>query len=49
MTTDSDILGFASLSADINKQKGQMTTETKEGVVSDKLPELTLEMKDEDL
>lgn len=47
--SDTDVKGYASLSADINKQKGEPYPENKEGVVSDKLPELTLTMKDEDI
>lgn len=40
----------ASLSSNVNKQKGQdRTAETREGVASEKLPELTLKMKDDDL
>jgi len=47
---DSRIAGYASLGADINKQGGQnQEEELKEGVVSEKLPELTLTMSDEEL
>ena len=46
---DTGILGAESLGADINKQKGDMSLETKQGAVTDKLPELKLDMKDEDL
>lgn len=46
-----DILsgGFATLGSDINKQKIDPQSETKEGVVSDKLPELELTTNDEEL
>lgn len=47
MTTD--IQGYAALSADINKTKRDGTDEKTEGVVSTKLPELTLETSNEDL
>lgn len=49
MAQDNDIKGYASLGADINKRSAGGTDETKEGVVSEKLPELTLDMKDEDI
>ena len=49
MTTDTDIKGYASLSADINKTKRDGTEEKTEGVVSAKLPELTLEMENGEL
>ena len=42
-----DIAGATSLGSDINKQKDDGTLETKEGVVSEKLPELKLKMSDE--
>lgn len=41
--------GYETLSADINKRPTDGTQETKEGVVSQKLPELTLDMKNEDI
>ena len=44
-----DIAGYASLSADINKRKSEPFDENKEGISSDKIRELTLEMKDEDI
>jgi len=44
-----DIAGFQSLGADINKKKGDETEETKIGVVSEKLPELDLKMSNEDI
>ena len=44
-----DVQGMASLSADVNKAKGAMGEETVEGIVSQKLPELVLEMKDEEI
>lgn len=43
------IEGYASLGADINKVSGTVRDETKQGVVSEKLPELTLEMSNEEL
>jgi len=42
-----DIAGAESLGSDINKQKDDGTLETKEGIVSEKLPELKLTMSDE--
>ena len=47
--TDQTLQGYESLSADINKRPTDGTQETKEGIVSQKLPELTLDMKDEDI
>lgn len=46
-----DILtaGYESLGADINKLSGDVSNETKEGVASTLLPELSLTMKDEDI
>ena len=44
---DTSIPAYASLGADINKRKIESTPETKQGVVSDKLPELSLEMDDQ--
>ena len=49
MGNDTGITAYESLGADINKQKGETAPETKQGVVSDKLPELTLEMADEEI
>lgn len=37
------------MGADINKPKGDAADETRQGVVSDKLPELTLKMTDEEI
>lgn len=48
MTTDLTV-GYDTLGADINKAHGQNTLEKKEGIVSAKLPELTLEMEDEEI
>lgn len=45
---DNTIAGFESLSADINKMKGA-DKETKQGVVSEKLPELALDKTNEDI
>lgn len=44
-----DTTAFTSLGADINKSKGKPAEENREGVVSEKLPELTLDMSDEDI
>lgn len=49
MATDSDIAGFASLGLHVNKQRGDNPDEREEGVASEKLPELTLDMSDEDI
>lgn len=46
---DTGISAYASLGADVNKQKGGEPDELREGVVSDKLPELELGMSDEDI
>lgn len=42
-----DIAGYIGLGLDVNKQKGDVTYETQEGIVSDKLPELALSMDSE--
>jgi len=44
-----DIAGYVSLGSEINKQRSDGTQDSVQGVVSEKLPELTLEMKDEEL
>ena len=49
MTEDTGVSSYVSLGSDVNKSKGNLTLDTKEGIVSDKLPELELEMKDDDL
>ncbi|MBI5732615.1 hypothetical protein HY967_01505 [Candidatus Jorgensenbacteria bacterium] len=49
MATDILTQGYESLGADINKRPTDGTQETKEGIVSQKLPELTLEMSDDDI
>lgn len=49
MTTNLDIKGYVSLSSDVNKQKRDGTEDQTEGVVSRKLPELTLEMSSEEI
>ena len=51
MSDDQNIGGYAALGEDINKKKtlGADTLEKKEGVASEKLPELTLDMEDKDL
>lgn len=47
--TDPNAIGYDTLGADINKLKGGETQENKLGVVSPLQPELTLDMKDEDI
>ena len=49
MAEDTGVTAYASLGADLNKRKGEVTPETKEGVVSEKLPELKLSMSDSDI
>jgi len=49
MAQDSGITAYISLGSDLNKQKADRTLDTKEGIVSEKLPELTLDMPDEDI
>ncbi len=49
MATGTGIEGYVSLGADINKKSGVAGQETKEGVSSEKLPELTLDMSDDDI
>ena len=44
-----DTIGYETLSADLNKPVSKMPEEAREGVVADKLPELKLEMSDEDI
>jgi len=46
---DTGVSAYISLGSDVNKPKGNLTLDTKEGIVSDKLPELELDMKDDDL
>lgn len=41
--------GYVSLGADVNKLKRGEGEETKEGIVSQKLPELELEMENDQL
>lgn len=47
--TDTGISAYISLSSDVNKTSIQNVPENTEGVVSEKLPELTLKMSDDDL
>lgn len=47
--TDTNVKGYSSLGDDINKMKNDGTEETKEGVVSKKLDELTLDMSNQDI
>ncbi|MFA7257645.1 MAG: hypothetical protein WC047_08740 [Kiritimatiellales bacterium] len=49
MSEDTIIKGAQTLGLDINKQKMGETQETTQGVVSEKYPELNLEMSDEDI
>src|SRR3990167_7469275 len=49
MVQDTGVDAYAALGADINKRRTDGTQETTEGIVSEKLPELTLDMKDEDI
>lgn len=44
-----DLAGYISLGLDTNKRPTDNSDEVKQGVVSEKLPELTLEMSDEDI
>lgn len=46
---DTGIDAYGSLGADLNKQKGGLYPENKQGVISEKLPELALPMSDEDI
>lgn len=47
--TDPNAIGYDTLGADINKLKGGEAQENKQGIVSQKLPELALEMEDKDI
>ena len=49
MATDIEIKSYASLGEDINKQKADGSEETKQGIVSKKLPELTLVMSNAEI
>jgi len=49
MPEDTGITAAESLGSDVNKTKRETTQDTNVGVVSDKLPELTLEMADADI
>jgi phosphoribosylformylglycinamidine (FGAM) synthase PurS component len=49
MPQSADIAGYSSLGDDVNKLKRDTTPENKPGVVSEKLPELVLEMSDEEI
>lgn len=46
---DTGINAYASLGSDLNKRPGDGTQETAQGVASTKLPELTLDMSDEQI
>src|SRR3990167_6781604 len=48
-TQDNGLTAYISLGADINKQKGDVSQENRQGIASEKLPELELSMKNEDL
>lgn len=47
--TDSILKAYYSLSGKTNKLKGSENSDTEEGIVSDKLPELTLKMSNEEI
>ncbi len=47
--TDPNLAGYQALGADVNKQKGASTPDTAEGIVSEKLSELTLDMEDSEI
>ena len=47
--TDPNTAGYNSLGDGINKISKSLDSENKEGIVSEKLPELTLDMSDEDI
>ena len=49
MAINTIISGYASLGKDLNKQKGEVTPENIQGVISDKQPELTFEMADDEI
>lgn len=49
MTENPLTAGYESLGADINKMPGSDELETKQGIVSQKIPELTLDLDDEDI
>jgi len=49
MIGDTGIASYISLDADINKTQRDETEETKEGIVSKKMPELEVGMSDEDI
>ena len=46
---ETDIKGYIGLGQDINKQRGDVSFENEEGIVSDKLPELALTMGDDEI
>ena len=46
---DPNLMGYNSLGDDTNKSKKSLDSENKEGIVSEKLPELTLDMSDEEI
>jgi len=49
MAEETGVTAYKSLGSDINKRPGEITDETKEGVVSEKLPELTLDLSDDEI
>lgn len=49
MATNNSIEAYNSLASDVNKKKSDVTDETVQGIASEKLPELTLDMKDEEI
>lgn len=46
---ENGVTAYASLGADINKTDGRPNKETEQGIVSQKLPELVLDMEDKDI
>lgn len=44
---DTNTIGYESLGADINKRKGESTSENTQGIDADKIPELSLDMDDD--
>ena len=48
-TTSTDLAGYVSLGSEVNKNRAYGTQDNVQGIVSEKLPELTLEMSDDEL
>lgn len=47
--TSNDLAGYVSLGSDVNKNRTDGSQENVQGIVSEKLPELTLEMSDDEI